>query len=319
MTKLKVPNSCWTLTEVSAHQTNTRWFLMDRLEQVQVTGVGMNGCSMGSDSENTQGLLLYSLTVINNVVHKDWNLINIFKLCFDIFSSSYKTLAQLCGYTGALTVWTTHPLEADCVWLLTTKAPKSRFSQHLKTAPSSWGDSAPEIRAPFSNRIKSLTKCSINLGKRVLLKWDLGAEDYSKLDPGELIKHLSLGEKNEKFKLLQELFVHCSHWISKVSFPIKAGAAKQMEWDRIIYFSCERAGPAGGNSELYLTLGCWSQSSSNIPSLPRVYPLFQVTPWPFHRFDPRTISISLWVLKNRTEGLWKRRKYNFLKAVLWFS
>lgn len=44
---------------------------MDRLEQVQVTGVGMNGCSMGSDSENTQGLLLYSLTVINNVVHKD--------------------------------------------------------------------------------------------------------------------------------------------------------------------------------------------------------------------------------------------------------
>lgn len=135
MTKLKVPNSCWTLTEVSAHQTNTRWFLMDRLEQVQVTGVGMNGCSMGSDSENTQGLLLYSLTVINNVVHKDWNLINIFKLCFDIFSSSYKTLAQLCGYTGALTVWTTHPLEADCVWLLTTKAPKSRFSQHLKTAP----------------------------------------------------------------------------------------------------------------------------------------------------------------------------------------
>lgn len=56
---------------------------------MEVTGVGMNCCSIGSDSENTQGLLLYSLTVINNVVH--WNLINIFKLCFDIFSSSNKS------------------------------------------------------------------------------------------------------------------------------------------------------------------------------------------------------------------------------------
>lgn len=63
-----------------------------------------------------------------------------------------------------------------------------------------------------------------------------------------------------------------------------------MEWDRIISFPRGRAGTAGGNSELYLTLECWSQSSSSIPSLPRVHPLFQVTPGLFHRFDPRTIS-----------------------------
>lgn len=89
--RLRFPPAAEHLTGVSDHPTNTKWFLMDRLDWTGVTGVGMSCCSIGSDSENTQGLLLYSLTVINNVVHKDWNLINIFKLCFDIFSSSYKS------------------------------------------------------------------------------------------------------------------------------------------------------------------------------------------------------------------------------------
>lgn len=120
---------------------------MERLNKVEVTLRSGNELLFNTMwHREHQGLLFYSVTVINNVVHKDWNLINIFKLCFDIFSSSYKSTCaavslKLRSFT-ALTVWTTHPLEADCVFrLLTTEKhfePKCNFlnisnvHQHLK-------------------------------------------------------------------------------------------------------------------------------------------------------------------------------------------
>lgn len=170
--------------------------------------------------------------------------------------------------------------------------------QKLPPAPA-WDQSPPSQAGLNPSQNVPLT-----LATRILLERDLGAEGYyGELDPGELMTHPSSGEKNEEFRLLQEGFAHCSCWISRVSFPSQAGAPKKMEWDRIISFP-----------QNYIWL--WGAEVR----APRAFPVSQG----FTLFSRSLLGCftgliqAQSILKNRTEGLWKRRKYIFLRRELWF-